>query len=595
MYNNENNTNDDYKNEEDDYVVDNQDNYYSNVTDDNSYQNISDDRIQTKTYQSLSLKKILIIVFAPVFFVTIAFIAFIIASQLNLFENYNTQVEYTYNSKIKSKISTLESSIEKALEKNNLTSEELIEKYNQLEAYYDEIETYARIEYANTCYYVENANARRYKKYRAILDDMDEWFSTIKNEIYYSGYSTDFFANYSDYEIDLVVNHPDTSESIAKEDEANEVASEYAEIVNPTLEEGYEYLARYITLNNEFAELKGYDNYIEYAYYELYNRDYSYTDTKSYASYINSYLLGSSGALYKVISSESKKHAPFGYFSYPTLISNVDSINYSKWNTYTSAYANYIGGDYLTNYTNFTTNGYLVESDADYYDGGYSTFLTSFDMPLMYLGGDAYQNVFTYIHEYGHCNAFYTMKNNPVSLDLCETQSQGNEMMFLAYLIETEQFDESPLAYLKNYQVSDMLQSLIISSMVNSFETALYTYESELTANTVSQLMRSTINSTYYNNTSYGLSYSGIVEYAETVMLASPGYYISYSTSAVAAFELLIEALDNYSSAITSYNYLADYANYTTFRDTIIDSGLSDPMSEETFKLVFETNLDMLL
>ncbi|MCR5113764.1 MAG: M2 family metallopeptidase, partial [Acholeplasmatales bacterium] len=277
MYNNENN-NDDYKINEDDYKIDDSESSLEsnpnqadeNIYPDYNYQN-GENTYNSRETRNTSLAKILIIALAPVFFVAIFIIAFVVAKQLYLFETYNTQVEYTYNSKIKSNISTLESSIEKALEKNNLTSEELIEKYNQLETYYDEVETYARIEYANTCYYVDNANARRYKKYRAILDDMDEWFSTIKAEIYYSGYSADFFADYSDYEIDLVVNHPDTSESIAKQDEANELATEYSEIDEPTLAEGYEYLAKFVTLNNEFAELKGYDNYMEYAYYELYN------------------------------------------------------------------------------------------------------------------------------------------------------------------------------------------------------------------------------------------------------------------------------------------------------------------------------------
>ncbi|MCR5113139.1 MAG: hypothetical protein K6A63_04315, partial [Acholeplasmatales bacterium] len=324
------------------------------------------------------------------------------------------------------------------------------------------------------------------------------------------------------------------------------------------------------------------------------NRDYSYTDTAAYASYINEYLLGEYGAINQVLSN-TDAYGPtgFGYYRLPSIVSGYAEVNYSEWNTYTSAYANYMGGDYLTNYTRFIQQGYLVETDEDYYEGGYSTFLTSLDMPLMYLGGDTYQNVFTYMHEYGHCNAFYTMKNNDVSLDLCETQSQGNEMMFLAYLIETEQFDESPLEFLKNKQAADMLESLFASSVVNSFEIALYTSDLELTADNVSSLLRKTFNNTYKDN--YTFDYNSLVKYAEVVMMSSPGYYISYSTSAVAAFELLIEALDNYSSAITSYNYLADYANYTTFRDTIIDSGLSDPMSEETFKLVFETNLDKLL
>ena len=89
-------------------------------------------------------------------------------------------------------------------------------------------------------------------------------------------------------------------------------------------------------------------------------------------------------------------------------------------------------------------------------------------------------------------------------------------------------------------------------------------------------------------------SWANMQIYWKLVAIGSPVYYISYATSQIASINLYMQAeLNGYEYAQEVYRKLQEEGSSEQgFVEVILNSGLSDPFNEETYKQMVEVFTD---
>ena len=185
-----------------------------------------------------------------------------------------------------------------------------------------------------------------------------------------------------------------------------------------------------------------------------------------------------------------------------------------------------------------------------------------------------YQNIMTFIHEFGHNYALTSNKNLTQSLDTEEIHSQANELLFLNYFITKNPYSWSDIMLdcLKNYKIIDMLDAIYTAASVAELEINAYSgYDGSYTSLADNILSR-------YKAT--GANYSN--KYWSFVVFDSEGYYISYALSAVCALDIYCKALVDEDSAKVVYKNLCTKTTTDGFVKDITDAGLGNVFETST-------------
>ena len=306
----------------------------------------------------------------------------------------------------------------------------------------------------------------------------------------------------------------------------------------------------FVKYNNQIAQLAGYDNYPEYAYSNVYGRDYTPEDVAQMRGYLKKYLkiaytkfysdyyraMTSGGVLqgtiestyYKALTEDSVFNSKIatdiikGYFS--TMKSEAGVAGDQAIDFYHHANELFKNGNYFTGE----------------YEGAFNYWIPAQDTSILYFGPDSYSGAFTFVHEFGHYyNGIYN-RGISMSYDLEETHSQANEMMFLSYLEDTLPKATLRKIYDKIYydNIFNMFAIIMLATAVDEFEYCVYTNttpegtERVYTASDYDRLFTEIM-------ASYGIADSLNNAYWRFVTIHSPSYYISYAMSALPCIELL--------------------------------------------------------
>lgn len=264
-----------------------------------------------------------------------------------------------------------------------------------------------------------------------------------------------------------------------------------------------------VNKNNQLAVLYGYDNYMTYSYKNVYNRNYTPAQTKAMSAFVKKYIV----PLYTSINArfETAYNALDGNDATDADINLYKGLMFdSLFTKTTSKYFDEVKDaiDLISNYFKyldssndvmfydavedlFKTGNYFVgqvEGAFTYYMPQVGNTILYFDNTDYGEGTYYYSNSFTFVHEFGH---YYENVHNltksgerPLSYDFCETQSQGNEMMFLAWLGSNTTASKGYNA-VKYSQLANMLQTVLNATAIDEFEQAVYTgsYEGYTTLN----------------------------------------------------------------------------------------------------------------
>ncbi len=387
---------------------------------------------------------------------------------------------------------------------------------------------------------------------------------------------------------------------------AIEVQSDAMDVSSDSFLSLYE---EFVTLSNQVAEMSGYENYFDYAYENVFSRDYSPEQTATMRNYFKKHLKSLLGKI-------NTEKGSIG-----RVVFNADDKKMYADISETAVYESFYSANYIADYfKTLTING---KKKINYYDlanqlmkegryftgayeGAYTTWVDTLGMPVIYYGPESYSAAFTFVHEFGHyCNFIYNEQLS-LSYDLDETHSQGNEFLFLAYLKDALGEGKADVfRRIENDQFYNAVAILVLTAAIDEFEYAVYNNYSDLKAKYKDGITKDEYQSLYDDIlATYGLTSSmGLnTQYWRYMTIGSAAYSISYGLSLIPCLELYIDAMENgLESASEKYLKLISFTDADGFTrvdsegDVVLDAtyveilnyaGLSNPFEESVYEKI---------
>ncbi len=325
-----------------------------------------------------------------------------------------------------------------------------------------------------------------------------------------------------------------------------------------------------LDIKKTIAKKYGAEDIVGYIYEHDYSRDYSKEDIENMYAYVKEF----------IVPLFNKQYANYSKFIYTA----GDYNNIFLYEDIIKDYFKSINPKMLEAYNYLQEHGLYIYGSEDQKRGGaYTTIFYHHDEPIIFQHFDgSYDNIQTFIHEFGHFYEFYTYGGNGASqLDVDEIHSQANELLFLPTY--TEIFGESAMKKITRYQLFMSMYTMIQSCVLSEFETRAF--EGDYTSVEQLNLLFKEI-VTSYNMTRF---FSATIWSQVPHLFLYPHYYISYGTSVIPALQIYAISRENRDEAIRVYNeVIAHSDNETPFLSVLEQSGLKDPFSRETFEELYE-------
>ncbi len=305
--------------------------------------------------------------------------------------------------------------------------------------------------------------------------------------------------------------------------------------------------------------VEGYDNYAEYAYAEIFGRDYTVEEARAFFDAVKEYIAPLS----------EKFDTIYNYNE-----STTDEIGWSILNgDYTTdetlalirPYLGKLSGELLDAYDYMIGHHlYDITARENKYDGGYTTQIPFYNAPFFFnTPYGTVRDFSTIIHEFGHYNNYFshpnTWNDGSCSIDVAEVHSQGLELLF------TQFYDDIFGEYggmVEDAIMNDMLgDGLLMGCLIGELELYAYTTE-DVTADMIDAAFAEIA-------TDYGFNVSS-PEVWVTIphMSLQPLYYISYATSAIGALTFWNEAQEvGYDKAADLYLEFVSQPYYAEFQE----------------------------
>lgn len=463
------------------------------------------------------------------------------------------------------------------------TDSEAIEAaWDTLFELYDYITTQSRISYVRYCTDLsDTVFSEEYLFATAAATDAYSGYIQVCQNIYQSDspYKTEFFEGWTEDEIESMLS---VSPELAECNKINdEILVEYRSLEDDEFtDKTCELFMRMVENNNRIAELNGYENYIEYAYSEIYLRDYRPEKIEEMRTLVKEYLIPMFKQVYYNLVQLYQTMSKTQYQQVETILGgDYEDLDLAELERYFSS----LSSDSGASMKSMFENGNMIFTDSNTAQAGaFTGYLYQYETPICYFG-PGYQSIFTVTHELGHYYAFVQNGNTSLQMDFAELQSQGNEFMFLAFM-EKENPNSTIWKAVAGNQLYSTLISIIVCCMVDEFEQYVYTHDITDPTTELDQIMKS-ISATYGNG--FFDKFVDLQSYWRYVVIESPVYYISYAVSGIMALDLYRDAKVDYTSATEQYRALVEEVTEdATLQDFLNISGLGSPFDEETYQRI---------
>ena len=363
-----------------------------------------------------------------------------------------------------------------------------------------------------------------------------------------------------------------------------------------------------VNKNNQLAVLYGYDNYMTYSYKNVYNRNYTPAQTKAMSAFVKKYIVPLYTSInarfetaYNALDDNDATDADINLYNglmFDSLFTKTTSKYFDEVKDAIDLISNYFKYLDSSNDVMFYDAVEDLFKNGNYFvgqvEGAFTYYMPQVGNTILYFDNTdygegyyhCYSNSFTFVHEFGH---YYENVHNltksgerPLSYDFCETQSQGNEMMFLAWLGSNTTASKGYNA-VKYSQLANMLQTVLNATAIDEFEQAVYTgsYEGYTTLNANNyQDLYDTICTKYgINDEENGNTYW------MGVCFDNAAYYISYAMSALPSIEIYAKAVDKDGGVdVARTAYLTLFTNASTDYNTVLAAaGLHNAFEEALY------------
>ena len=428
-------------------------------------------------------------------------------------------------------------------------------------------------------------------------------FYSLAEPFYESCYREFFYYGMTEEEIKAYIfdaNAVSNPQYTALKERNNAIESEFLTLTNPTNDPKVpELYAEYVENNNKMAKLMGYSNYLEYAYENVYSREYTYQDAAEIVELARTKgLMSAFNNTYDhwndITSSLSEKQidlfeswTDYSFFEY--LDGNVSLNDYIDLMAFTSNSDKQIS--FSDEFNKLMADGNMFRGQ---YEGAFVTSISHIELPIAYFG-QGYDNSFTVCHEFGHyMNEIYNKSEFEQSYDLLEMHSQGNELLYLYQL--KSYMGETMYDLVETYQLLNMLYTVMSGFAVDTFEQAIYL--NSYSGSGAAEIMAD--GKITYDE--YDALYAAILKdlgvdtYLPTVYwrygmtITSPCYYVSYSISAISVLQLYEMAhTDGFDVAKDAYLKLFTYTDENpemTTEEILIDAGMYSYNDEKLYNVL---------
>lgn len=332
-----------------------------------------------------------------------------------------------------------------------------------------------------------------------------------------------------------------------------------------------------LDVRTQIAKEKGYDNYADYAYSEIYFRDFTLDEVRTFRDAVKKYIVPL-----------SLEHFVSGN---PAIIepkNNSSDIIYEVGNIISE-----INPELKESFDFMDERGFLdicENNDRITPGSGYTMEIPGSVSPYTFISVTDLSPTYTYttlIHEFGHYNAIlrsglndelsfedlFSVNPMGTNIDLQEVYSQGLELLAADKYKVSFPLIESSDMYTE--QLAALLDSMIYGCLLDEWQEIVYKNP---------DMSVDEINAQFNKlSTEYGMSDSVDENSYSWIFVPhnfeQPMYYISYAVSAAAALDLWMQSLEDYDSAVDKYMRLT-IADSGAFRETLKNAGFDDIFSD---------------
>jgi len=433
------------------------------------------------------------------------------------------------------------------------------------------------------CDLTDTAASDLYLKATDIATDANDAYIQAARRLYLSdcAHKEVLFDDWTEQELEMLVKYTDEIPALEKRNAEIEVAYQDMQ-ESPTMYD--DMVPLYIEMvqnKNRIAQIYGYDNYYTYAYEVSYERDYGKEEIALMRTHARSYLpTALAGAMEHFIDGMET----LGFADQATL-SGIFTGDYGSYEDLLTDYLATLPENSRNEMLSMFDGNILLKRNTDgAMEGAFTTNIT--DERSVCFFGPGYSNIMTVLHEVGH---YYGSKHNvldDIPLDLAETQSQGNEWLFIAWLLEQERSELNQL--IRDYKLYNDLATILICVIVDEFEQQVYAHPNvaSLTGEQLDAIMASVCDN--YGGLEFLSSVATDPQtYWRMVVVEQPVYYISYAVSAISAMSIFTQAQDGYESGVQAYvDVIEDVDTEAGFLANITEIGLDGPFDEEVYRAI---------
>lgn len=322
-----------------------------------------------------------------------------------------------------------------------------------------------------------------------------------------------------------------------------------------------------VQLRNEEAALNGYDDYAEYAYLELYMRDYTIDETERLLDEVWRKVVPVIDDMYEV------SYANHFYSVFDTERESTGKELLESMQPYLDEISPKLGEsmEHLLAY-----ELYDMDEKAHKADVGFTIDLPYFQDAFIFI--NPYGDVYDYtqaIHEFGHYNQMYRNTEGVLeeqdNIDVSEIHSQGLEMLY--YNFYDDMFGPKLGDAVRFMQVYTMAESLADAARISEFEIEVYKHP-DMTLEEIDRLYLDI-------SEKYGFYYDGMAKdryvwFDISHIYNAPCYYVSYLTSAFSSLDLLTVSEENWREASEIYMNLTELSSDVAYCDAVEQVGLRD-------------------
>ncbi len=234
--------------------------------------------------------------------------------------------------------------------------------------------------------------------------------------------------------------------------------------------------------------------------------------------------------------------------------------------------------------------------------GAFSVTFQESELPFLFGNfGANHRDIFTFIHEFGHClhgSAVTNIKNillRQPGFEFCELASIGLELLASSFFSDLWLNSKDSHAALK-YQLFQMLQFWPFMAMIDEWQHSVYSAEKFLVSTERNELWQQ-LSKKYKPH----LNWDGCKEFEELGWLSrphvftSPFYFIDYGIAQIGALQLWQLSKENYGLAVEKYIKGLSLGSQVPLQELYQQMGLRFDFSEDIMSKLCELILNTIL